>query len=207
MEFSQNTSCSKIPMSVQLLNENSSSVEDIVWIKQVFSHTRKHIKAYLFFHFQTVIATGCKSSRYFSWKWSEPREVQSKQIFKAILQTSSCVSHHKSVRGIRSPNQDAAVIQTNVPYADPVAVKACGQITLLEKQKHCRGLQKKQTPRAATPQSSLSYSPPPGKLERPGTFTTLNQNSLRNRQQNKWKSRHIPHFVYLSGSGGYRLRM
>lgn len=53
---------------------------------------------------------------------------------------------------------------------------------------------KKQTVRAATPQSSLSYSPPPGKLERPGTFTTLNQKSLRNRQQNKWKSRHIPHF-------------
>lgn len=107
-----------------------------------FSQTRKHIKACLFFHFQTVIATWCKSSRYLSWKWSEPQAVQSKQIFKAILQTFSCVRDQKSVRGIRSPNQDAAVLQTNVPSSDPVAVKACGQITLLEKQKHCRGLQK-----------------------------------------------------------------
>lgn len=48
----------------------------------------------------------------------------------------------KSVRSIKSLNQDAAVIQTNVPLLKPVAVKACGQITLLEEQKHCRGLQK-----------------------------------------------------------------
>lgn len=101
----------------------------------------------------------------------------------------------KSVRGIRSPNQDAAVLQYQCSIVGSSSRESLWPNHTSGETKTLQRSAKKQTVPAATPQSSLSYSPPSGKLERPGTFTTLDQiKSLRDRQQNKWKSRHIPHF-------------